>query len=526
MNLKYQLVFTDRIGIVFDIAGMITRKGMSFVNVEVEEVKGVANVYIEINLENQPLKKNKLADWFRGLEGVREVKEIKNLPQEKREEKFRILIEGISDGIISVDDTGIVSTINRVACSILELRPEAVIGNDIREVLPGDNVLLECLAKKIPVRQRKSEVTSRGKVEFFASAKPVTGTDGRFFGAVLIMKDLKEVRDMVEAVKNPIQVTFDDIIGNSPALENLKLLAVKIAKTDSIVAIRGQSGTGKELLARAIHFESGRTGPFLPVNCAAMPETLLESELFGYVPGAFTGARKKGKKGLFELAENGTLFLDEIGDMPKGPQAKILRVLQEGTVRRIGGSEEIPIHARVITATNRNLEKRVKEKKFREDLYYRICVLPIHIPSLKERYNDIENLVYHFLHDLNSRLGKQHQSLTKEALNKLMNHSWPGNVRELKNVIERASIISDSEKITPSSILFSHEIGESQQIEMNTPVLTKKGGNLKDLVAEYEKDIIKQVLNRETSIRQSAKQLGISHTALLNKIKKHRIPVK
>ncbi|MEA1969666.1 MAG: sigma 54-interacting transcriptional regulator [Thermodesulfobacteriota bacterium] len=521
-NPKFQFLFPDRVGIIFDIAQMVTEKDLNIVSMEVIQNKKIAEVYIEIDQKNMLIDRTDMPDIFKKLPGILQVNVIKTLPQEKREQRFRVLIDGVSDGIISVEDNYKISTINSVACSILDVNEEDVIGKKIEDAIPNDCVLKESLEKKIPVTRRRSIVTSRGRIEFFASSKPITDSTGNFVGAVAILKNLNEIKDIAEAVKKPIPVTFDSIAGKSDVMETLKSFAIKIAKSDNIISIRGLSGTGKELFARAIHFEKGDNGPFVPVNCAAMPEPLLESELFGYVAGAFTGAKKKGKPGLFEVAENGTIFLDEIGDMPLGLQAKILRVLQEKTLRRIGGTEEICVNAGIITATNKKLEEMVQEKTFREDLYYRINVLPFHIPPLRERMEDTPLLADLFLFNINSKFIKKSQALSPGAMEKLKKHSWPGNVRELKNVIERASIIADSDLIGSESILFSHEMnGLAGSIKTEKMFSKNTGNSLKERLSEYEKDIIVKTMKKNSSIRQSAKYLGISHTTLLNKIKKH-----
>lgn len=300
------------------------------------------------------------------------------------------------------------------------------------------------------------------------------------------------------------------------------MLAQKIAGTDSIIFIRGDSGTGKELFARAIHAHSGREGSFVPINCAALPEPLLESELFGYASGAFTGGRKEGKPGLFEIAKKGTVFLDEIAEMPMPCQAKILRVIQEKCIRRIGGSSEIPIDARIVTATNRNLELRVAQKKFRQDLYYRINVLPIHIPPLRERIDDIPLLVEHFLFQLSSKLEKPIQVVLPDGMEKLLRHDWPGNVRELKNVVERAAILCDGQQIDINSIVFNHEVGQTVSPDKCHSVWKRSEGlSLKENLAEYEIRLINDALSVSKSIREAARNLKISHTALLNKLKKY-----
>ncbi|MBU1568592.1 MAG: sigma 54-interacting transcriptional regulator [Proteobacteria bacterium] len=372
--------------------------------------------------------------------------------------------------------------------------------------------------------RRKSALTGTGRVEFYGSAKPIYDSQENFVGAVLLMKNLKEVKEMVDAVSIPLNVTFDDFIGQSPAIKHLITFARKIAETGTIVSLTGESGTGKEVFARAIHFESGRSGPIIPINCAALPEALIESELFGYVDGAFTGARKTGKPGLFEAAQDGTIFLDEIGDMPPGTQAKILRVLQDGHIRRIGGFEEIPVNARVITATNKDLHGMVRAKKFREDLFYHINVLTILIPPLKERLMDIPLLAGSFLRQFNQKLDKAEQTISREAMARLYGYSWPGNVRELKNVIERAAILSDTEVIGVDAILLGHEtVGRGNRSSVGHYQGVGGGRLLKDMVGGYETEILLDALNAAASIREAARRLGLSHTALLKKVAKYNL---
>ncbi len=522
-NMKFQLLFKDRIGIVFDITRLMCDQGLNIVSMEVEQKNGFAKISIEIEKKDHNLGKASLLALFATLPQIESQTELRNLPQERRQKWFRTLFDGMSEGIISVDSKGLINTINNVACRTLGFTYENSIGQHISEISPKDSILLDCLEKRIPVSRRKSLVTSTGRVEFYGAAKPINDSRGNLVGAVLLINNLKEVKEMVDAVSTPLSVTFDDFLGQSPALINLITFARKIADTGTIVSITGESGTGKELFARALHFESGRTGPFIPINCAALPEQLIESELFGYVDGAFTGARTKGKPGLFEAASDGTIFLDEIGDMPPGPQAKILRVLQDGLVRRIGGFEEIPVNARVITATNKDLREMVREKRFREDLFYRINVLTIQIPPLRERLMDIPLLAESFLQQFNRKLGKAGQIISKDAMAKLYNYNWPGNIRELKNMIERASVLSDTKNIEAEVILrpSNETLGRCNR---NCTVSSEKGTkSLKDLVGCYETKILIDTLNATSSIRKAAKSLGLSHTALLKKIAKYKL---
>lgn len=520
-NFKFQLLFKDRIGIVFDIAQLMTQQGLNIVSMEVEQKDEFAKISVEIEQNKQGIDKEALLALCSTLPDIESRKELKSLPQEKRQRWSRTLFDGMSEGIISVDAGGIINTINAVACRIIDQVYEDIIGQHVSELSPKDSILLDCLQKKVPISRRKSMMTGTGRVEFYGSAKPIADAQGTFVGAVLLMQDLREVKEMVDAISTPLPTTFEDFIGRSLTINNLITFAKKIADTGMIVSITGESGTGKELFAKAIHFESGRTGPFIPINCAALPESLIESELFGYVDGAFTGARTKGKPGLFEAATDGTIFLDEIGDMPLGPQAKVLRVLQDNRVRRIGGFEEIPVGARIITATNKNLKEMVEDKRFREDLFYRINVLTIQIPPLRERLMDIPLLAGDFLRRFTTKLGKQEQRLGHNALTKLFTHPWPGNVRELKNVIERASVLSESDEIAVESILLGHETAVLGYKPALSKLPRSSGPSLKTRMGDYETDLLLEALNSTASIREAAKTIGMSHTALLKKISKY-----
>jgi len=340
---------------------------------------------------------------------------------------------------------------------------------------------------------------------------------------VEIMRDMEELKELSAAVSLPNSFSFSDMIGRSPVLMEAIAFAQKIARAESVVSVFGESGTGKELFARAIHTESQRDGLFVPINCAALPEALLESELFGYVGGAFSGAQRDGKTGLFEVAEGGTLFLDEIAEMPLSLQAKMLRVLQEKKVRRIGGSKEIPVNVRIITATNKNLAEMVSKKLFREDLYYRINVFPIFVPPLRERREDIVSLAEHFLFHMNTRLEEKWQTFTAQALEKLKRHRWSGNIRELKNVVERAAILSDLPVIDESNVFVGDEFGRAIQAPRQDQSRSLEDVSLPDLVAQLEVQQIVAALSNAKSKRQAARSLGLTHTALLNRIKKYRI---
>ncbi len=302
--------------------------------------------------------------------------------------------------------------------------------------------------------------------------------------------------------------------GASDKIEKAKAIAKQVAKTSSSIFIWGESGTGKEVFSRAIHEQSGRKGAFVPVNCSAIPAELFESEFFGYESGAFTGANKKGKSGIFELAKDGTVFLDEIADLPLNMQAKLLRVLQEKEVRRVGGEKTIKINPRIISATNKDLEKMVKEEKFREDLYYRLNVVEIKIPPLRERKEDIAILLHHFLDEMCRENGKPRLTLSKEAYKILENYRWKGNIRELKNTVENMVVLSDSSIIEKDDIPnYIVESAKNSNDDEDYPL------DLTSAIEKLEiKNITKALEMSNGNKAKAAKILNIPRTTLYYKL--------
>lgn len=318
-------------------------------------------------------------------------------------------------------------------------------------------------------------------------------------------------------VREERKYSLDGILGTSKAMTALKQKMQLVAATDSTILITGESGTGKELFARAIHEESHRkNGPFVAINCGAIPENLLESELFGYEEGAFTGASRGGKPGKFELANGGTIFLDEIGDMPMHLQVKLLRVLQEVKIERIGGVKPVWIDVRIIAATNCNLEEMIEKKEFRSDLFYRLSVIPFYIPPLRERKEDLILLLHHFLDKYNLILGKQITGFTQEVQRKMLAYPWQGNVRELENAVEYAVNIATSNVIDSSFL--SNRVNDYFK---QNPGLTT--GEAPLTLAELEKSAIEGALKKFGNTRQAkekaAESLGMSRSTFYRKIK-------
>jgi two-component system response regulator AtoC len=306
----------------------------------------------------------------------------------------------------------------------------------------------------------------------------------------------------------------DQLIGESEGTRRLRELISKLARSEAAtILIHGESGTGKELVARGLHYESSRRDfPFMEVNCAAITETLFESELFGHEKGAFTDA-KAAKKGLMELADRGTLFLDEVSEMSLNSQAKFLRVLQERVLRRVGGTRDIKVDLRIIAATNRALETRVKDGQFREDLFYRLNVIPIHIPPLRERRDDIVPLARHFVLDANTRFHKSIKGFAPDAERLMLGYQWPGNVRELRNLIERLVILGSSDFIEPP------HLPAQFAAQLRQPVVTEPSGDEPKTLAEVERAYIGQIMQRvESNKSKAAKILGISRQTLRKKL--------
>lgn len=329
-----------------------------------------------------------------------------------------------------------------------------------------------------------------------------------------------QLKESIKRIKE--SYNFGKMVAKSKVMQSIFSLSAKVAKYDTTVLIYGASGTGKELIARGIHFISDRSkNSFVPLDCGGIPENLLESELFGYKKGAFTGALKD-KIGLFEEANGGTIFLDEIGDMPLSLQVKLLRVLQENEIRSVGDSKSKKIDVRVLAATSKNLEEEIKKGNFREDLFYRLNVLPIKLPPLRERNEDIPLLCNHFINRFNKRLNKDISDITPAAMSLLLKYDWPGNVRELENVIERAVVLAEGKFLEPEN--FPSLLEEREGTYQIDKVF--KGYSLKDAQKDLETMLIKKVLTKTEGNRTKAAQLlEISYPSLLSKIKAYNISI-
>ena len=323
-------------------------------------------------------------------------------------------------------------------------------------------------------------------------------------------EEIERLRDRLKKERD-----FDTIVTESEEMKEVLLLVAKVAESDSPIMLQGESGTGKELLARAIHSTGRPNGPFVPINCSALPETLLESELFGYMRGAFTGATSN-KKGLFEEAHNGTLFMDEIGDMSPAIQVKILRALDRGEIRRVGSNTQFYVNARLVTATNKNIETLVSEGNFREELYYRLNVISIFIPPLRERRSDIIPLAKHFLKMYGLKMNKEVLKLSTDTRQLMVKYDWPGNVRELENAIERAVVLAQHDTISPEDLPFSNQFQQPSILRQ----ASHGNWNLKRLEREYILSVLEEFSSNHS---QAAKRLGIARNTLWRKLKEYGV---
>lgn len=437
--------------------------------------------------------------------------------QEEKNRAYKLLsavTESLNEGLLAVDNEGRIIHINPVAKKVLGLSEKIETGQLLKSVL-GPNEKFSEIANQLLWKTDVEIVYDQERecIHCTCSARPFSKEDGSMAGVVFTLREINKVRRLVNRMVGATARFYcKDIIGESKVMKDaLKLISVA-ANSRSNVLLTGESGTGKELFAQAIHNHSGRSeGPFVAVNCAALPRELIQSELFGYNEGAFTGAKRGGNPGKFELANDGTIFLDEIGDMPMELQVNLLRVLQERKVTRVGGDKVLPINVRIIAATNKDLMKAVEEGRFRQDLYYRLNVLSIHIPPLREREKDIELLTIHLINVFAENLGKEIDGAEPEFFMAVRNYSWPGNVRELQNAVEYAMNVAEGDYLSvedlPTSIHrqpeFLHEVGEVISL------------------TEIERITVKSALNQfNGNITKTAKALGIGRNTLYDKLKK------
>lgn len=454
-----------------------------------------------------------------------ELSSVKHLLRE-----LNAIINSSYDGIFITDGNGVVLRINNAYERISGIKANEVLGRTmnqlVNEGIYDQSVTLQVLEKRQSVTI--PQTIKRTNKQILVTGNPVFDEEGLLSCVVTNVRDITELNSLENQLKKSkeqtlkykaelthlrsLQIENTNIIYCSEIMERVIQLTMKVAHVDTTVLITGESGTGKELIAKLIHEQGkGIKESFIKINCAAIPEQLLESELFGYVGGAFSGAKKEGKPGLFELAHKGTLFLDEIGDMPLLLQTKLLRALQEKEIVRVGGARPIKVDAKIIAATNRDLEKMVKEASFRQDLYYRLAVVPISVPPLRDRKEDIPLLIKFFLDKYNERFDF-HRRICSELIDILTEYSWPGNVRELENVMERMMIVATEDELSVNLLpKFMHR---------QSP-LPKRGTKLKEAVKQTEIFLLEETFQEYKSWPKVAEVLGVDRTTIFRKAKNY-----
>lgn len=433
-----------------------------------------------------------------------------------------IILNSIVEGAIAGGADRKLYFLNKAGQEILGYTFEEILGQPCSMICTGLDCNRECpllLAAKIG-RTTNFEMKFRTKdgniIPVSVNLGVMRDSGGNVIGGVGIFRDVSIIKDISKDLG--LDFSLKQLIGKSKAISDLKQLILEVAPTNVTVLIRGESGTGKELVANIIHYNSLRRDRVLiKVNCAALSETLLESELFGHVKGAFTGALSD-RKGRFELADGGTIFLDEIGDLSPNLQVKLLRVLQEGEFERVGSSKTLKVNVRIIAATNRNLDEMIKDNRFRLDLYYRLNVFPIHIPPLRERKEDIPLLISYIINKLRSEMGKDITSVSREAMDFLIDYEYPGNVRELENILEHAFVRCQGHTILPSHLPFDDTCVMAKNILKD---IRKNSGSAMETV---EKELILNAIKQTNyHLNKAAAVLGIGRATLWRKMKKYGI---
>lgn len=453
--------------------------------------------------------------------------------------ELNLIIDSLPDGIFITDEKGTLLAVNRIATDLEAINADAFIGKHITS-LAESGVIKEDQIVSLKVLETE-KIVNRYKEDHKGRMIMTTGIplfkDGHLFRVLVLERDItaitklkQELADLTKlktTIENELSVITEfssensTIVHKSPAINKIMQTCFRIAKVDTTVLITGESGTGKGVLAKYIHSCSLRSSNnFIKIDCTAIPATLFESELFGYEAGSFTGAKKSGKSGLIELADGGTLFIDEIGDLPLPLQTKLLSVLQEKKFYRVGGKTPIPVDIRIISATNRPLEDMVFNRSFREDLYYRLNVVPIHIPPLRERPEDIYPLAEYFLHFFNKKY-LLNKNFSAKAINCLINYPWKGNVRELENTIERLVVTVDNETIQPKDL----PVSMITHLEAETKSYSYANQSYEKAFSNFEKSLLLNTMDHCTSTKEMSEILKIAPNTITTKLKKYGITI-
>lgn len=509
--MRFVIKSRDRLGITQEILSVFSKQKWNLLSMEMF----LHHTYVQLDLKDG-IKLSDVRQELVHVEGVTEVVEVDLMPGERRSQHLDAVLSKLQDPILDIDDKGKILLANTAANVMLKKEDQ----NNIQGCYLTE-FTDQTMDTFLPEAPLSVCVTLTGQ-SFLADITPVFSynkEDKQISGAVLLLQSVRRIGQQISAITQVPADNSSSLIGNSEATQELLKYSERFSHLDLPVLIQGETGTGKELLAHILHDSGSRAqAPFMAINCAALPENLLESELFGYAPGAFSGARKNGKPGLFELADGGSVFLDEIGEMSPYLQAKLLRFLQEYSFRRIGGSKEVTVDVRIISATHRDLLSMAHNHEFREDLFYRLNVLNLKVPPLRERQSDIPALIKHFLIRASEQTGREIPQVSEEAMNSLIQYPWPGNIRELQNTLFRAVAMSDNDLLDTNHIaLDTPDDGEKNTISYSNV------DSLDSALGHFEQELLQSLYPHYPSSRKLGQRLKVSHNTVALKLKKYGI---
>lgn len=511
--MRLEIICQDRLGITQDVLDILVNYEIDLRGIEIDISGKIFLNFPNIKFENF----QHLMPEIRRIEGIDDVKTTPFMPIEREQNQLRALLQSLPDPVFSIDTKGRILLINDAAASSLEIVNGSILGNDINDYVRGFNILRWLDSKEVLAQTQKIKFIEQ---DFLADIVPVVVPDAEgesiLAGALLMLKSEFRLGQQLTVFHQASADSFASVQASSNVMKKVVREATRMSELDGPILIFGETGTGKEMLARACHEASRRGGgEFLALHCASLPDSVAETELFGYAAGAF--GQTEGKAGLLEQAQGGTLFLDEVGDMSQQLQAKLLRVLQDGKFRRVGDTHEVTVDVRIVSTTQKDLGQLVQDGLFREDLYYRLNVLSLVVPPLRERKSDVIALADRFLKQHSLKLGRRPPKLNKSCVEYLQAYPWPGNVRQLENALYRALSLLEGNEMSKEHIQLPSAATSVSFVAEDFD------GSLEDEVKRFEKDLLRRLYPFYPSTRQLAKKLGLSHTAIANKLREYGI---
>ena len=516
--MKLEIESENRLGISQEILSVFANLSWDVIAIE------VVPCFSYIHIKQEGIASKEINRILENVEGVINCQVIELLPTERREKHLQALLDRIPDPILDIDDNGIILATNQSAQALFFDGIKTIEGLSLNNFIEQDyKTLLTNKAITCSLTFADQSYVADVSPIFSGSidcGKPTNET--KISGAVIILRTMKTIGRQISLMQTQQEQEIDSIIGQSAKMRVLIAQTLRFAELELPVLISGETGTGKELIARALHSASSRAkSPFLAINCATISEHLLESELFGYATGAFTGAQKGGKPGLFELASGGTIFLDEIAEMSVYLQAKLLRFLEDFKFRRVGGTKELIANVRIISASHQDFTSLLEKKLFREDLFYRLNVLNLDLPPLRERVEDIPLLTEYFIENAAKQVNQSIPKITEQALNSLLDYHWPGNIRQLENTIFRLVALNNNNEISYEDV---NGILDQQENKQSTS--TDSQSDVEDWAsaqASFEKQLLKQLYPLYPTTRKLAKRLNVSHNKIAMKLRAYNI---